>query len=111
LRPFRPLVSNPDVLTIAANYWPRRVDTARFPVQSKFYRTEPEVQVRVEEQRPETPPRGEFVLVHGLESSADAGYMQSMAQAALEAGFGVHRMNLRTCGGPNTCAKRCITPD
>jgi hypothetical protein len=105
LREFRPLVSNPDVLTIAANYWPRRLDTARFPVRSILYRPEPDVQVRVEEQRPEAPPRGEFVLIHGLESSSEAGYMRSMAQAALEAGFGVHRTNLRTCGGTEHLCK------
>lgn len=105
LREFRPLVSNPDVLTIAANYWPRRLDTAKYPVRSKLYRTEPDVQVRVEEQQPAGAPRGQFVLVHGLESSAEAGYMRSMAQAALEAGFGAHRVNLRSCGGTEHLCK------
>jgi hypothetical protein len=37
--------------------------------------------------------------LHGLEGSANAGYIQSFAQAALERGFGVHRLNMRTCGG------------
>ncbi|MBI4876382.1 MAG: alpha/beta fold hydrolase [Acidobacteria bacterium] len=99
MRPFRPLVPNPDFLTIAANFWPRGLDTDRFPVTSRFYRTEPEVRIRVEEQHPGRPPRGELVLVHGLESSSQAGYVCSMAQAALEAGYAVHRMNLRSCGG------------
>lgn len=40
-----------------------------------------------------------MVLLHGLEGCADSGYMQSFAQAALERGFGVHRLNMRTCGG------------
>jgi hypothetical protein len=105
LRPFDPLFRNPDLATIAANFWPRPLDTARFPVRSRFYRTEPEVQVRVEEQRPEGSPRGQFVLIHGLESSAGTGYLRSMAQAALEAGFIVHRMNLRTCGGTEHLCK------
>ncbi len=99
MRPFTPLCNNPDVLTVLANFWPRRLDTARFPVRSRYYQTEPDVQVRVEEQAPAGAPRGELVLVHGLESSSEAGYMRSMAQSALEAGFAVHRMNLRTCGG------------
>ena len=40
-----------------------------------------------------------MVCLHGLEGSADAGYIQSLAQAALTRGIGVHRLNLRTCGG------------
>ncbi|MFL6449040.1 MAG: YheT family hydrolase [Bryobacteraceae bacterium] len=43
--------------------------------------------------------QAQLLLLHGLEGSADSGYMRSFAQAALEAGFGVHRLNLRTCGG------------
>ena len=105
MQPFYPLFRNPDVATIAANYWPRRLDTEKFPVRSRFYQTEAEVQVRVEEQRPDGNARGEFVLVHGLESSSAAGYMRSMAQTALEAGFAVHRMNLRTCGGTEHLCK------
>lgn len=99
MRPFDPLFVNPDLATIAANFWPRRLDTAKYPVHSRLYRTEPEVQVRVEEQQPAGLPLGELVLLHGLESSSEAGYMRSMAQAALEAGFAVHRVNIRSCGG------------
>ncbi len=99
LRRFEPLFRNPDVLTILANLWPRRLDRAKFPVRSRIYQTEPEVRVRVEEQRPAGPAVGQFVLVHGLESSSEAGYMHSMAQAALAGGYVVHRMNLRSCGG------------
>lgn len=40
-----------------------------------------------------------MVFAHGLEGSADAGYIASFSQAALTRGFGVHRVNLRTCGG------------
>lgn len=42
---------------------------------------------------------GQILFLHGLEGSAAAGYIQSFAQAALERGFGVHRLNMRTCGG------------
>jgi predicted alpha/beta-fold hydrolase len=98
LQPFSPLVRNPHVLTIAASVWPRYLDERRFPVEAKLYRTEAEVQVLVHTQRP-AEARGEVVLVHGLEGSSDAGYMRSMAQAALEARFVTHRLNLRNCGG------------
>lgn len=40
-----------------------------------------------------------MVLVHGLEGSSESGYMRSMAQVALDAGFTVHRFNMRGCGG------------
>ncbi len=50
-------------------------------------------------QVPAAPLRGHLVLVHGLEGSAEAGYMRSLAAAALARGFAAHRLNLRTCGG------------
>jgi len=42
---------------------------------------------------------GQLILVHGLEGSSAAGYARSLAQAALEAGYAVHRYNMRSCGG------------
>jgi hypothetical protein len=38
-------------------------------------------------------------MVHGLEGSGKAGYMRSLAVAALRAGFAAHRFHMRTCGG------------
>ncbi|MBI3469899.1 MAG: alpha/beta fold hydrolase [Candidatus Solibacter usitatus] len=99
MRPFEPLVPNPHFLTVAGNYWPRALDTARFPANSRLYRTEPDVQVLVQSQRPPGPLRGEIVLVHGLEGSGESGYMRSLAQAGLEAGYAMHRFHMRTCGG------------
>jgi len=100
LPPYRPLVSNPHVLTVLGNFWPRRLDMRRYPVESRFFRTEPDVQVLVHTQRPPGPnTRGEMILVHGLEGSSDAGYMRTMAKTALDAGYAVHRFNIRTCGG------------
>lgn len=64
-----------------------------------LYRTEPEVQVLVEQQRPESPARGEVLMVHGLEGSSSSGYMLSLAHAALRRGYAASRMNLRGCGG------------
>lgn len=51
------------------------------------------------EHQPDKTPRGQVVVLHGLEGSADAGYILSFAQAALTHGFGVHRLNMRSCGG------------
>jgi hypothetical protein len=44
-------------------------------------------------------------MVHGLEGSSQAGYMRSMSQLALEAGYAVHRTNMRSCGGTESMAK------
>jgi predicted alpha/beta-fold hydrolase len=99
LPPYHPLVSNPHVLTILGNFWPRKLDMRPYPVESRLYRTEPGVQVLVQTQRPSGPPRGELILVHGLEGSAESGYMRTMAKAGLDAGYVVNRFNNRTCGG------------
>jgi predicted alpha/beta-fold hydrolase len=55
-------------------------------------------------QHPAGEPCGQLVLVHGLEGSSDAGYKKSMTQHALEAGFAVHRFNMRSCGGTEPLA-------
>ena len=87
------------MLIVLGNFWSRKLDTRRYPVESRLYRTEPDVQVLVETQRPHGEARGELVLVHGMEGSSQSGYMFSMAQAGLEAGYAVNRFNIRTCGG------------
>jgi predicted alpha/beta-fold hydrolase len=99
LDPFVPLFSNPHLLTIAGNYWPRRLDVERFPVQAKYFRTAPDVQVLTHSQRPAGEPAADLIIVHGLEGSSDAGYARSLSQAALESGYAVHRFNMRSCGG------------
>jgi uncharacterized protein len=100
LRPeFEPILRNPHLLTIAGNFWPRRIDLIRFPAIRKLYRTDDRTTILVLEHQPNGGPRGQIVCLHGLEGSGDAGYIQSFAQAALERGFGVHRKNMRTCGG------------
>ena len=96
---FRPLVRNAHLLTIAGNFWPRKIDERAFPGERKLYRTDARNTVAVIEHQPPGIARGQIVFLHGLEGSADAGYIQSFAQAALERGYGVHRKNLRTCGG------------
>jgi predicted alpha/beta-fold hydrolase len=57
------------------------------------------VQIVVYSHRPPGKAVGEIVMLHGLEGSAEAAYMQGLALAALEAGFAAHRVNMRSCGG------------
>lgn len=97
--PFEPFFSNPHLLTIAGNFWRRRLDETRFPTRQALYETEPGTRVLVEENRPAGGARGEVFLHHGLEGSSRSGYMISMAQALSEAGFAAHRINMRGCGG------------
>jgi uncharacterized protein len=108
LRPFAPFFRNPHLLTIAGNYWRRKLDAQRFPVQPRAYETEPGVQVRVEYQAPEGQPVAHLILVHGLEGSSEAGYARSLAQAALEAGCAAHRFNMRSCGGTEHLSGRTL---
>jgi hypothetical protein len=108
LRPFVPFFRNPHLLTIAGNYWRRELDERRFPVEAKFYDTEPGVQVLVHSQRPAGEPVAELILVHGLEGSSAAGYARSLAQAALEAGCATHRFNMRSCGGTEHLSGRTL---
>ncbi len=106
MRPFEPLFGNPHVLTILGNFWPREHDFSRFPMESRFVRTDEDTQVLVQTQRPLVQPVGETVLLHGLEGNGDSGYICSMAWDALQAGFIVHRFHMRTCGGT---AEHCKT--
>jgi predicted alpha/beta-fold hydrolase len=99
MRPFEPLLTNPHVLTILGNFWPRDYEDAPWPLESRLVRTAEDTQVLVQTQRPRSDAIGEVVLVHGLEGSGDAGYIVSMAHAALDAGFIAHRFHMRTCGG------------
>jgi predicted alpha/beta-fold hydrolase len=99
MRAFEPLFTNPHLLTILANFWPRKYDTSRFPIESRLIRTDEDTQVLVQTQRPSVTPIGQVVLLHGLEGNGESGYIHSMAWDALNAGFIAHRFNMRTCGG------------
>jgi len=97
--PFDPLFRHPHVQTIAAHYWPRPRSVDRFAIVRRLFETEPGISVLVESQRPPGHAAGEIVLVHGLEGSGEAGYIDSLAGVALAAGFAAHRFHMRTCGG------------
>jgi predicted alpha/beta-fold hydrolase len=104
LLPFVPLFRNPHLATIAGNFWSRPKVNTRWPPQSVYYDTEPGVKILVVTHQPGQPPHGALVMVHGLEGSSEAGYERSMAWAALEQGFTVHRFNMRSCGGTDRLA-------
>ena len=108
LPPFVPFFRNPHLLTIAGNFWRRELDEQRFPVTTKLYDTEPDVQVLVHSQAPAGEPIAHLILVHGLEGSSAAGYARSLAQAALEAGCAAHRFNMRSCGGTEHLSGRTL---
>jgi predicted alpha/beta-fold hydrolase len=95
---FDPLFRNPHIQTIAAHLWPRPRSKREIPLERRLYETEPGIQVLVESQRPPGAV-GDLVMVHGLEGSGEAGYMEGLAAVALAAGFGAHRFHMRTCGG------------
>jgi predicted alpha/beta-fold hydrolase len=97
--PFHPFLRNPHLLTIAGNFWPREIDRVRFPATRVEYAVDARTSVVAYEHQPAGQARGQIVFLHGLEGSADAGYIASFAQQALERGYGVHRLNMRTCGG------------
>jgi predicted alpha/beta-fold hydrolase len=96
---FQPLFRNPHLLTIAGNFWPRKIDQAKFPAERRTYRINDRTTVVGFEHNPTGPAIGQLILLHGLEGSADAGYIASFAQEALTRGFKVCRLNMRTCGG------------
>jgi hypothetical protein len=105
MRAFEPLFRNPHILTILGNFWPREYDFARFPMEKRLIRTDPDTTVLVQTQRPSVAPLGHVVLLHGLEGSGEAGYIISMAWDVLNAGFIAHRFHMRTCGGTEDLCK------
>jgi predicted alpha/beta-fold hydrolase len=105
MRAFEPLLTNPHLLTILANFWPRKYDHSRFPTENRLIATDADTQVLVQTQRPSVEPIGQVVMLHGLEGNGESGYIHSMAWDALNAGFIAHRFNMRTCGGTAHLAK------
>ena len=98
--PYRPLLRNGDLQTIVARYWPTPFRQEQWLCEEKYFRTSPDVKVLA---HLDTPPGGEsngtIVAVHGLTASSEAPYMLHLAQAALESGMSVVRLNVRNCGG------------
>jgi uncharacterized protein len=108
LRPFVPYFRNPHLATLAGNYWRRDAGEQQFPVETRYYETEPGVQILVHSQAPESEPVAQLIMVHGLEGSSAAGYARSLAHAALLAGCAAHRFNMRSCGGTEHLCGRTL---
>jgi predicted alpha/beta-fold hydrolase len=98
LIPFEPFFRNGHLATIAGNFWARPRSEDRHPLEAITYQTEPDVGVLVHAQRVANP-RGQIVIVHGLEGSSESGYVRSLSHALLGGGYNVHRFNMRSCGG------------
>ena len=101
MQPFEPyrLLRNPHLMTIAAGYWPRRLERLSRPTE-RLFAVEPDTQIlakchwQAEPQRHPT-----LVLLHGLEGSSESGYMLGVAEKAFARGFNALRLNQRNCGG------------
>jgi uncharacterized protein len=96
---------NPHLATIAGNFWPREIDVHRFSATRRVYQTAEKTGILVVEHQPTVKPVGQILFLHGLEGSCEAGYIKSFAQDALVRGFGVHRSNMRTCGGTESLSE------
>ena len=93
------MLRNKHLMTIAANFWPRRFSGLGGSTP-RLFETEPGTQVRGECHWQESPrEHPTLVLLHGLEGSCDSGYMLGTAERAWIAGFNVVRLNQRNCGG------------
>lgn len=97
VRAFEPLPGSGDWHTIAARYWPARIDERRFPTERLWFQTEPGVRISAKLNR--AGGAVTLVVVHGLTACTDARYMISLTQRALDSGFDVLRVNVRNCGG------------
>ena len=97
---FIPLFRNGHVQTIAARFWPARINLRKYPVECRIFETEPGVKVLTHchfHSRLEA--RDTVLIVHGLEGDSNSPYVLRMGKRALEAGYNVVRLNVRNCGG------------
>ena len=98
--PYRPLLRNGDLQTIAARYWPTPFRGRQWLCEEKYFQTSADVKVLAHwDTRRGKQAAGTIVAVHGLTASSEAHYMLRLSQAALEAGLSVVRLNVRNCGG------------
>ena len=109
LIPYYPLIRNGDVQTIVGRYWPRSLDTKRFPTKSRYFVTDADTTVlaKVNELDSDRPAeeRPTVLALHGLAACDHAPYMITSAQTALSGGFDSIRLNMRNCGGTEQLCK------
>lgn len=102
-RPFRAAsgLSNGHAMTIFGSLRRRDLSqlTAMAQVERREFKTDPETRVAAWSHQIDHHRRPLVLIVHGLEGSADSGYVRGTAIKALAAGFNVLRYNVRNCGG------------
>jgi len=87
-------------MTLAPLWLPRRFPLTDRGGQKVFIEVEPGNQVLVMLHQGTGPKAENLILVlHGLESSANAHYVKGVCEKAICDGFSVARMNMRNCGG------------
>jgi len=100
-----PALRNGHRMTLYA--WARRRRFPRLPEpEARLFDVAPQTRVLAkchwQDRRAEHPT---FLLLHGLEGSADAHYMRGLADKGWAAGFNVVRLNQRNCGGTDHLAE------
>jgi len=95
-------------MTLAPLLIPRRfprTDRIDGGGEKLFIEVAPGNQVLIKLHRAKSPPadvrkaESLIIVLHGLESSADAYYVRGVCEKAMYEGFSVARMNMRNCGG------------
>lgn len=97
--PYHPLVAGGHAMTLYAWGKPRHFPRLPAPVR-RYFDVAPDARVLAHchwHRRPWAQPT--LLLLHGLEGSSHAHYMQGIADKAWAAGWNVVRLNQRNCGG------------
>jgi predicted alpha/beta-fold hydrolase len=93
------MLTNRHLMTIIGTKRPRRFPILQHAVERREFQTEPDTRVVAYcHWQPDRLNRPTILIVHGLEGSADAGYVLGTASKAFAAGFNVLRYNVRSCG-------------
>ena len=92
-------------MTVAGAFWRR--DLRHLPAAGeRLFEVEPGTKIlgkcHWQRERQGAPT---IALVHGLEGSAESGYMRGIADLAFAAGFNAVRLNQRNCGGTEALTK------
>ncbi|MBS1993024.1 MAG: alpha/beta fold hydrolase [Cyanobacteria bacterium SZAS LIN-2] len=98
---------NSHLMTLAPLLIPRRFPLTDRESEKLFIEVAPgnQVLIKLHHGRAEGPVPGGvtgdslIVILHGLESSAEAPYVRGVCEKAIHEGFSVARMNMRNCGG------------
>lgn len=95
-----PLLSNPDVMTLLARWWPRGCGLAGISLEDRLFEVGPDSKIlgRCHWQSPRHR-HPTLLLIHGFEGCSESHYMLGLAAKGYRVGFNVIRLNQRNCGG------------